>query len=108
MRSVVFGIIFCLVLNASAAFGLTATESLSAGRGASLPQAKSTTSRRTKISDTNSTPPKGRLFVEPPAQERDEGSSTSRALKALASGDSTVNPWFPGRGAIGVQLNLSW
>lgn len=29
-------------------------------------------------------------------------------IKALANGDSLVNPWIPGRGAIGVRVKVTW
>ena len=45
----------------------------------------------------------------PSPQKQTPASDASLSkIKALANGDNLVNPWVPGRGAIGVRVKVTW
>lgn len=49
-----------------------------------------------------------RPILEEPIKVKDLSSGAADKVRSLATGDSAVNAWFPGRGAIGVNVKVTW
>jgi hypothetical protein len=53
------------------------------------------------------TPPR-KLILDQPVEIKNAESSSLKTIKSLATGDSLINPWVPGRGALGVKVQVTW
>jgi len=49
-----------------------------------------------------------KLVLDAPVQVKEPGGDSLKTIKSLANGDSLINPWVPGRGAIGVKVQVAW
>jgi hypothetical protein len=110
MKLVVYGIILCSVCFVYPAYGLTNAHS-SDPKGAGC---CASDSKRAATSVDLTAPPSTkahgsqRLILDPPPEVRIHSSGSEETIKSLASGDSLVNPWLPGKGAIGVKVKVTW
>lgn len=110
MRSVFFGLAACLVW-------VTAVAHASTGNPSSSLQKVTETTTRTiapthKVGKPRHAAPReaisSRLILEEPVTVKAQSSGAVEKVKSLATGDSALNPWFPGRGAIGVNVKVTW
>ena len=49
-----------------------------------------------------------KLILDAPVQVKEPEGDSLKTIKSLANGDSLINPWVPGRGAIGVKVQVAW
>lgn len=70
--------------------------------------ANSATKTNSKGSSLHGRSPDHKLILTPPVQVKEPGVGALGTIKSLANGESVVNPWMPGRGAIGVKVKVTW
>ena len=49
-----------------------------------------------------------KLVLDAPVEVKEPEGESLKTIKSLANGDSLINPWVPGRGAIGVKVQVAW
>ena len=110
MRLVFFGLVACLIWVTSEAHASTGSPS------SSLRRVTETTTRTIapghKVGESRHAAPRealpSRLILEEPIKVKDLSSGAADKVRSLATGDSVVTAWFPGRGAIGVNVKVTW
>jgi len=109
MRLVVFGFLTSLVFVVSPAHAAT-------DAGGFLPQRSSRdaphiprgAAEEERNGHTEPQKRSSKLVLDEPVTPQAATSSTVETAKSLANGDSLLNPWVPGRGAIGVNVKVTW
>jgi hypothetical protein len=109
MRLVVLGVLTSLVFVVSSAHAATdaagfvpqrrSGEAGHTARGVTAEHRGGSTERQTRSK---------KLVLDEPVIPQAATSSTVETVKSLANGDSLINPWVPGRGAIGVNVKVTW
>lgn len=110
MKLVVYGIMLCSVYFVHPAYGLTNSQSTGDRRPACCaPDSKKglpplASHKLPAIKDSS----ERKLILDVPPEPKDNSIGAADTIRSLASGDSLVNPWFPGKGAIGVKVKVTW
>lgn len=76
------------------------------GQGTS--SANSVTKTNNKGSSLHGRSSDHKLILTPPVRLKEPEVGALGTIKSLATGESLVNPWMPGRGAIGVKVKVTW
>ena len=110
MRWLALGILMSVVCVASFAHASTGSPGPATKRDTTEASPKAVGARKSQpIRATKASPNhSATLTLDEPVQPETATSSTVETIKSLANGDSLVNPWMPGRGAIGVNVKVTW
>lgn len=109
MRLVALSVLMCLVCVASVAHASTGLQGHSSKQGGLAAERKPdrplVAKPRGKAAAKEKRP---KLILDEPAPMNTTISPTVKSITSLTNGDSLVNPWFPGRGAVGVNVKVTW
>jgi hypothetical protein len=110
MRWLALGALMCLVSVAPIAHASTGRQGPSQKRDSVAPARKggpaiSAEQQRVNLGSRRQS---SKLILDEPLSPRSPTSPTIESIKSLANGDSLLNPWVPGRGAVGVNVKVTW
>jgi hypothetical protein len=98
----------------SVALGVNLAHAVSQKHGQSFSQPPTITSHTKQVSSTKQGRSTGssithqRLILDAPIHVKESNGGSLQTIQSLANGDSVINPWMPGRGAIGVKVKVAW
>jgi hypothetical protein len=109
MRWLALGVLTCVVCVATVAHASTGSKGPSQKGDSVAPTRKAAGAPSTQRRDTTEHARRSsKLILDEPVSPQTTTSPTVESIKSLANGDSVLNPWLPGRGAVGVNVKVTW